>query len=57
MRAQPTVSGTFTPQSGNAGTFALASYTKSYAHIYNSDNNWSAAVAIVVNDFKADAEL
>ena len=57
MRASPTVTGTFTPQSGNAGTFALASYTKSYAHIYNSADNWSSAVAIVVNDFKADAEL
>ena len=57
MRASPTVTGTFTPQSGNAGTFAVASINYSYVHPYNSASNWSAGIAILVNDFKADAEL
>ena len=57
MRATPTVTGTFSPQSGNAGTFALATTTSNNVHIYNSANNWSASQGIFVNDFKADAEL
>jgi hypothetical protein len=57
MRASPTVTGTFTPQSGNAGTFAIASINYSYVHPYNSASNWSAGISILINDFKADAEL
>jgi len=57
MRATPTVTGTFSPQSGNAGTFALATTTSNNVHCYNSANNWSASQGIFVNDFKADAEL
>ena len=57
MRASPTISGTHTPQSGNAGTFAVASVNYSYVFVWNSDNNWSAGVGIVVSDFKAEAEL
>jgi hypothetical protein len=57
MRATPTVTGTFSPQSGNAGTFALASTSSNNVHIYNSANNWSASQGIFVNNFKADAEL
>ena len=56
MRASPTVTGTFTPQSGSAGTFAIASINYSYVHVYNSSSNWNV-VAIVVSDFKAEAEL
>jgi len=57
MRASPTVTGTYTPQNGSAGTFAIASINTSYVHVYNSANNWNAGIAIVVSDFKADAEL
>jgi len=57
MRASPTISGTHTPQSGSAGTFAVASVNYSYAFVWNSANNWSSGVAIVVSDFKAEAEL
>lgn len=57
MRAAPTCTGTHTPQSGSAGTFAVASVNTSYVHVYNSANNWSAGIGILVNDFKADAEL
>ena len=57
MRAAPTVTGTHTPQSGNAGTFGVASVNYSYTFVWNPDNNWSSGVAIVVSDFKADAEL
>ena len=57
MRAAPTVTGTFTPQSGNAGTFAIASINYSYVFVWNSANNWSAGVGIVISDFKADIEL
>ena len=56
MRAAPTCTGTYTPQSGSAGTFAVASVNYSYVHVYNSSSNWNV-VAIVVSDFKADAEL
>jgi len=57
MRAAPTVTGTFTPQSGNAGTFAIASINYSYVFVWNSANNWSAGIGIVISDFKADIEL
>ena len=57
MRASPAITGTFTPQSGNAGTFAVASINYSYAHLYNSASNWSSGIAILVNNFKAEAEL
>lgn len=57
MRASPAVTGTFTPQSGNAGTFAVASINYSYVHVYNSASNWSASQGVLVTDFKADAEL
>ena len=57
LRTSPTVTGTHTPQSGSAGTFAVASVNTSYVHVYNSASNWSAGIAIVVSDFKADAEL
>jgi len=57
MRAAPTVTGTYTPQSGNAGTFSIASINYSYVHVWNSANNWSTGVGILVSDFKADAEL
>jgi hypothetical protein len=56
MRAAPTCTGTYTPQSGSAGTFAVASVNYSYVHVYNSSSNWNV-VAIVVSDFKADAEI
>ena len=56
MRASPTCTGTYTPQSGSAGTFAIASINYSYVHVYNSDSNWNV-VAILVSDFKAEAEL
>ena len=57
MRAAPTCTGTHTPQNGSAGTFAVASVNYSYVHVYNSSANWNAGIAIVVSDFKADAEL
>jgi len=57
MRASPTVTGTHTPQNGSAGTFAIANVNTSYVHVYNSANNWNAGIAILVNDFKAEAEL
>ena len=57
MRGAPTVTGTYTPQSGNAGTFAVASVNYSYVFVWNSAGNWSNAIGIVVSDFKADAEL
>jgi len=57
MRASPAITGTFTPQSGNAGTFAVAAINYSYVHLYNSASNWSAGVGILVNNFKAEAEL
>ena len=57
MRVAPTVTGTYTPQSGNAGTFAIASVNYSYVFVWNSANNWSAGIGIVISDFKADAEL
>ena len=57
MRGSPTCTGTFTPQSGSAGTFAVASVNYSYVFVYNSAGNWTNAIGIVINDFKADAEL
>ena len=57
MRGAPTVTGTFTPQSGNAGTFAIASVNYSYVFVWNSAGNWSNAIGIVISDFKADVEL
>ena len=57
MRGAPTCTGTFTPQSGSAGTFAVASVNYSYVFVYNSAGNWSNSIAILISDFKADAEL
>ena len=57
MRAAPTVTGTYSVQSGNAGTFATAVIEYSLVHLYNAAGNWTAGTSIRVNDFKADAEL
>ena len=57
MRTAPTVTGTYSVQSGNAGTFATAVIEYSLVHLYNAAGNWTAGTSIRVNDFKADAEL